>query len=137
MNVMIVSSVAAAAAMWLGAQAAPEGAVPAGAEAPGETAAPVLRNPNWVARPTGADVQSVYPREALVQRLNGRATIACEAAANGSLANCVVASESPAGAGFGAAALSLAPKFRMAERAADGSPVQGARVRIPISFRIA
>ena len=146
MNISMILA-GAAAALLGGVQTAPEVKVPAAggevacaASAEGrlqgcKAAGPVLRNPNWVARPSGADVREVYPKEALRQRLEGRATIACEAAADGSLTNCVVAAETPQGAGFGAAALALAPKFRMAAQAADGAPVQGARVRIPVSFR--
>jgi hypothetical protein len=40
------------------------------------------------------------------------------------------------GAGFGEAALKLAPKFRMSPRTNAGETVGGGRVRIPITFRI-
>ena len=56
--------------------------------------------------------------------------------ANGSLTGCSVVSESPAGAGFGEATIRAASKFRMRPKTVDGAPVEGARVRVPLTWRL-
>jgi len=94
----------------------------------------VISMPDWAAVPTGADLGSAYPPAALSARLAGAAEIACVTTAEGFLTGCQVTAESPAGAGFGAAALALAAKFRMKPITRDGLPVAGGQVRIPIQF---
>jgi protein TonB len=54
----------------------------------------------------------------------------------GSLDHCIVVEETPAGLGFGEAALKLAPEFRMRRATIDGVPEQKPVVRIPIRFRL-
>jgi len=90
--------------------------------------------PDWAAVPTGADLGAAYPPQALAARVAGEAEIACVTTAEGLMADCKVTAEAPAGAGFGAAALTLAAKFRMKPITQDGQPVGGGQVRIPIRF---
>ncbi|MEI7932034.1 MAG: energy transducer TonB, partial [Alphaproteobacteria bacterium] len=66
----------------------------------------------------------------------GTATITCVVNDNGTVSNCTVTSESPAGNGFGAAAMTLSPKFKMKPQTKDGAPVGGAKVAVPIQFKI-
>ena len=97
--------------------------------------APRVMNPNWLERPTAADLDRVYPPAAKAARLGGRVLMACDVAPDGALTNCVVVSETPADQGFGEAALRLAPRFRMSPLSGEGRPVGGGKVRIPITFR--
>jgi len=97
---------------------------------------PVIENPTWDRKPSGDDVARYYPDRALRQEVDGRATISCSVKANGTVTGCSVVSESPSDYGFGDAAIKLSTRFRMKPKRADGSPVEGGTVRIPIVFRI-
>lgn len=97
---------------------------------------PDLLEVNWVATPTGQDIANVYPPTAVQAGKGGAVLLECQVAREGSLEACAVQIEDPVGLEFGAAALELAPLFRMAETAPDGSAVAGRTVRIPIMFSI-
>ncbi|MBW3560540.1 MAG: energy transducer TonB, partial [Proteobacteria bacterium] len=77
-----------------------------------------------------------YPAAARAAGLSGRATIQCSVTAAGGLSGCVVASEAPEGAGFGAATLAIADRFRISPPSANGRPVEGAVVRVPVLWRL-
>ncbi len=96
----------------------------------------VITNPDWVRRPDANDLARFYPSRALADGTEGSATIECTVQANGRLSDCSVVSETPSGAGFGRASLQLAPRFQMRPQTRDGAPVGGARVRIPIGWRL-
>jgi hypothetical protein len=76
---------------------------------------------------------AVWPVEAHRRGKGGRAVIKCKVGLQGSLFDCVVASEEPAGAGFGAAALTLTPQLLMTPALKDGKPIVG-DVTSPINF---
>lgn len=105
-----------------------------------EVAAPaaksVIVQPAWVRKPTGEDMGRHYPQRALKMGLAGRAVITCNVDAEGGLVNCLASEENPADLGFGEAALKMAPLFRMRPMTANGQPVGGGTVRIPILFRL-
>jgi hypothetical protein len=88
----------------------------------------------WVRRPSGEDMQRYYPPNALQQRLEGRATIACSVDLRGKFHDCLVVAERPRGQGFGDAAARMAPlyKVRMGN-SADGAPIQPAT---PVTFEV-
>lgn len=105
------------------------------AQAPAAPDGPVITRPNWVKRPNGADLAAVFPAEARRKGQDGRATISCKVTVEGTLARCQVVQETPAGSGYGFAALSLAPLFQMTPETVDGKPVGGSNVRVPIVFK--
>lgn len=94
----------------------------------------VVTNPDWLERPDGDDVSALYPPIALELAISGRAALVCAVDTYGALEVCSAEEESPKGLGFGAAAVALAPKFRMTPKMVDGRPVVGGSVRIPINF---
>ncbi|MES2833702.1 MAG: energy transducer TonB [Pseudomonadota bacterium] len=103
---------------------------------PTPPADPVIRNPQWVRRPSADQMLAAYPDRAIRAEVSGRATLSCGVLANGSMTNCSVVSETPVGYGFGRAALGLSRSFRLSPRMVDGAIVEGARVLIPIAFTL-
>lgn len=90
--------------------------------------------PVWIAAPTGEAMVAAYPAAARLAHAGGRVVLSCAATAQGGLDECRVVSQSPEDQGFGEAALTLAPGFRMRTELADGSPAAGRRIIVPIRF---
>ena len=108
----------------------------AGLANPGPVGAgpPAPLRPNWTRAPAGDDMSTYYPDRAQREGLNGRAVIDCTVTDDGHLDNCTAISEEPANYGFGDAALKLAHLFKMKPQMANGAPVGGARIKVPIRF---
>ena len=96
--------------------------------------ATLLAQPEWLEKPTMADLVAAYPA-ADQDKLGGVAVLACRLGADGRLTGCRVAAETPPEDGFGAAALKLAPLFRARLTTPDGAPVAGMAIRIPFRFQ--
>lgn len=77
---------------------------------------------------------AAYPAEASATNLAGSAAVECTVAPDGGLKDCVVTSETPAGAGFGAAAVAIAGKFQMPPKSPSGAPMAGRTVQFPIRW---
>jgi TonB family protein len=92
--------------------------------------------PDWIKLPTVEEFEALYPPDAMRRGLEGRAVIRCYVATDGTLYQCVIVNETPAGEGFGDAALKAAASFRMRPQTVDGVPVSGAEVEVPIVFKV-
>lgn len=96
---------------------------------------PGIGRPEWTALPSLSDMAAVVPAEAKKAGVyRARVVMECEVVAEGALSACVAQSETPAGLGYGAAALRLSPAFRLSVWTDEGLPAIGGRVRVPIRF---
>ena len=99
------------------------------------TPSKVIRNPTWLEQPNADQLAQYYPARALDLGKTGAATLNCVVSAHGGLTRCSVASETPAGWGFGEAAQKLSRYFRMSPRTEDGVPVEGGTIAVVIRFK--
>lgn len=87
-------------------------------------------------QPTAAHYRDVYPPLALSEGREGEVRLICTITDERKLA-CDVRSETPEGYGFGEAALALSRRYVVRGENEDARLVAGARVVVPISFRLA
>lgn len=88
--------------------------------------------PGWAARgPAPSAFQRVYPESAKAAALRGRVHLLCTVETGLTFA-CDVERETPAGYGFGAAAMELSREFAVTADYPNVAP--GAVVRLPIRF---
>ena len=95
-----------------------------------------ILNPDWISKPSGAQLADAYPDRALNLGIAGSATLLCTVGVDGQVRDCQVAAETPKNLGFGAAALRLSRWFKIRPKTEDGQAVDGALVRVPIQFGV-
>lgn len=96
----------------------------------------IITRPDWLRIPSPEEFEEAYPKQAWSDGVEGSATMVCRVRRDSRLYQCEIEAETPAGQGFGAAALSIAPYFLMRPQTVNAAPVDGAYVRIPVRFTI-
>jgi len=86
--------------------------------------------PSWSRTPTAAEMQAAYPSEAAKTNYAASATLECTVSGEGGLTDCVAVNEDASG--FGAAALTVAPKFRLPTKSPSGASTVGRTIRFPV-----
>jgi TonB family protein len=112
--------------------------VPITFNAPGtETVAPIS-NPIWTQMIDPQTMQSLFPTKAADAGLKaGKAMVDCVVDHNGQLTKCQAVSETPPGLGFGAAAVRVASVLAINPWTAEGRPVDGAHILLPLVMTLA
>jgi len=87
--------------------------------------------PKFVQRPSPTEFAVAYPHGAANVGMGGQAVVHCRVVHDGRLEKCHATRESPAGAGFGGAAVSLAGFFRVDP---DSDAAQSGELDLPIGF---
>jgi TonB family protein len=100
----------------------PENGEPMRLPAPAAPAAVDIPQPEWLHMPSLPQVWLVQPGWAKTLNISGEAQLTCVVRAEGAIGQCRVARETPGGLGFGDAARSLAPFYRIGETPPNGGP---------------
>lgn len=94
-----------------------------------------LSRPRWVSTLTAEGMAIIYPEAAIKAKvLAGQGAATCVITAEGRLANCEAARETPAGLDFGAAAVKAASAMRMNPWTKEGDTLEGLKVTVPFQF---
>jgi hypothetical protein len=103
--------------------------------------APVLQteiyDPLWLTQIDPEKVAALYPDAAIKAGYKtGVGSVDCAVAHSGGLTDCHVIKEDPPGVGFGDAALAIASLMIMSPWTQQGTPVDGARINLPIRLNL-
>ncbi len=105
---------------------------------PAESLKRNISSPTWLAGFDVARGLKLFPPEAAAQGLTtGLGMARCEVAPDGALTACAPMPGDPDGLGFSEAAVKLASVMKMNPWTADGAPVDGAVIRVPIRLNLA
>jgi periplasmic protein TonB len=108
--------------------------VPARGAGPAPLGPPLPGSPDWERLPTRGEAAMVYPAAAVDAGASGKTVIRCGIKAGGLLTNCNVLTQTPAGLGFGRAALMVTRYYKLRPTLADGRPVDGFSIEIPMTW---
>lgn len=101
----------------------------AGAVGTSSEAAAQADSGGWVRRPSSDDIQRYYPDIARRKDVvGGQASLNCQVTPKGTLNECAVVTENPAGLGFGDAGLKLTRLMKV-------DPAKGSTVEFTVNFR--
>ncbi|WP_309089887.1 energy transducer TonB [Phenylobacterium sp.] len=92
--------------------------------------AAAVEAPRLLRLPSAYERAMAYPSHASERQLDGRAVLRCRVTSIGTAADCSVKSETPAGQGFGQAAMSLRSRLRFTPPTGGQDPW----VEIPLNF---
>jgi TonB family protein len=99
---------------------------------------PATSTPVLTAVPSTRDLAAAFPRAARTAGIgHTQAALDCVVGQNGALSGCRAIVEKPAGFNVAMGAMQLASKYRVSPWSAEGLPVAGARVRVPIDYNLA
>ena len=111
--------------------------IPMRLEPPAEVAERLIKAPRWLAGVDPKAAPKLFPPEAVAQGLTtGRGVARCTVGPDGALTACAPEPGDPDGLGFSEAAVRLASGMKMNLWSADGAPVEGGIVHIPIRLNL-
>jgi TonB family protein len=101
------------------------------------TAERLVTSPRWLRTIDAKVLPTLFPPEAAAKGLrDGEGIARCRVADDGSLTGCVPETADPDGLGFAEVAARVASGMKMNLWSADGAPVEGGVVRIPIHLKL-
>jgi TonB family protein len=104
---------------------------------PSQLADRTIEAPHWVNRIDRDRPPKVFPPEAVANGVtSGKGIARCVVASDGSMTECTPEGAEPAGMGFSEAAAKLASTLKMNLWSADGAPVEGGVVHVPVRLNL-
>jgi hypothetical protein len=104
---------------------------------PANTGPRTITKPEWITQIDPEAVVSVYPDAAAQLGVkSGRGVADCAVAPDGKLTDCKPAPATPPALGFSEAAVRVASAMQMNPWSEGGGPVDGVRLRLPVTFNL-